>query len=215
MNPDSLISPTLHTAAIAGLELAVNQALKLDPSTRQKLSQLEDHIFLFRCSSPQLSLYVIPMDGEIKLCGSWMQPADTTLSGSWQAFSQLATASDPASALINGELTLEGDSSALIKLQTIAKQLDLDWEAPLVNIFGDVIGHQLGTGIHRGFSFGRQALKGLKRQFDDYLQEESELLPPRWQVEQFFNEVDQLALRTERLQAKLEKFRADKLRQNP
>jgi ubiquinone biosynthesis protein UbiJ len=207
MSPDTLISPTLHTAAIAGLERAINQALKLDPATQQRLGQLEDHIFLLRCTSPKLDLYIMPSDGEINLFGSWQLPADTTLSGSWQAFSELATANDPANALINGDVVLEGDSNALMTLQAIAKQLDIDWEAPLANLFGDVIGHQMGNGLRKGFSFGQQAIKGLKRQFEDYLKEESELFPPRWQVDKFLNEVDQLAMRAERLEARMNKLR--------
>ncbi len=207
MTPDSLISPTFHTAAIAGLELAINQALKLDPATQQRLEQLEDHIFLLRCTSPKLDLYIMPCEGEINLFGAWQQSADTTLSGSWQAFSELATANDPASALINGNVILEGDSNALMTLQSIAKQLDIDWEAPLANIFGDVIGHQMGNGLRKGFSFGQQAIKGLKRQVEDYLQEESGLFPPRWQTEKFFNEVDQVAMRAERLEARINKLR--------
>ncbi len=200
-------SNTLHTAAIAGLEGVINKALKLDPATLNKLQTLQGHIFLFHCNAPELSLYLIPGNGDIRLCGIYDGQADTALTGSAQAFVTLATASDPASALVNGELELHGDSQALMSLQKILKQLDIDWEAPLTNIFGDVVGHQLGSGLRHGLRFGRQALQGFKRQLDDYIVHESNLVPPRWQAEKFFNEVDQLASRTERLHAQLQKFK--------
>ena len=202
-----IISNTLHTAVLGGLELTANKALQLDPGTQKKLAELQDHIFLFHCSSPELSLYLIPGATEVRLCGMFAGEADTTLTGSAKEFGKLATATDPASALINGDVELHGDSQALITLQKIIKQLDIDWEAPLAHTFGDVVGHGLGQGLRHGFSFGKQALQGLKRQLDEYIVEESELLPPRWQVEHFFNDVDQLAMRTERLQAKLQKFK--------
>lgn len=201
------ISNTLHTAAIGALEAAMNAALKLDPSTLNKLAELQNHSFLLHCSSPELKLYLIPGDGEIRLCGFYQGKADTTLTGSLIEFTKLATAADPASVLINGQLELHGDSQALINLQKILKQLDLDWEIPLANIFGDVVGHQLGRNIRQGFRFGLQALQEIKRQVDEYIVEESDWVPPRWQVDHFLTDVDQLSIRTDRLDAQIQKLK--------
>ena len=202
-----LISNTLHTAGVGALEVAINAALKLDPATLNKLAGLENHVFLLHCNSPELSLYLIPGNGDIRLCGFYEGAADTSLTGSLNEFIKLATAADPASALINGELELQGDSQALIDLQKILQQLDIDWEAPLANIFGDVIGHQLGRNIRQSFRFGLQALQGIKRQVDEYIVEESDLVPPRWQAEHFLKDIDQLTIDTDRLGAQIEKLK--------
>lgn len=211
MNSDAagsaIFSNTLHTAAIAALETAINQALLLDPATLKQLSRFRDHVFLLHCRAPEMRLYFIPGDGEVRLCGFYTGKADTQLIGSAKAFAQLATSPDPASTLINGELELHGDSQALIALQKTLKQLDVDWEAPLARIFGDVVGHQLGRSLRQAVGFGRQAFSGFKRQLDDYLVHESDLLPARWQAEQFFNQVDQLTMRTERLEAQMQKLK--------
>ena len=201
------ISNTLHTAAVGALELAINAALKLDPCTLNKLAELQNHCFLLHCSSPELKLYLIPGDGEIRLCSFYQGEADTILTGSLVEFTKLATAADPASALINGQLALHGDSQALVRLQKILKQLDIDWETPLANIFGDVIGHQFGRNIRQGFRFGLQALQKIKRQVDEYIVEESDWVPPRWQVDHFLTDVDQLSIRTDRLKAKIQKLK--------
>tara|TARA_B110000977_G_scaffold166375_1_gene214215 strand:+ start:1549 stop:2202 length:654 start_codon:yes stop_codon:yes gene_type:complete len=201
-----IVSNTLHTAAIATLEAAINKALQMDPATLIKLNTLQNHVFSLHCTAPELSLYFIPGENEIRLCSMFDDEADTRLTGSAQEFIKLATATDPASALINGDLELHGNSQALIHLQKIFKQLDIDWEASLASIFGDIIGHQMGRDIRRGVRFGLQAFKGLKRQVDDYLIEESDLLPPRWQADRFYNDVDQLTMRTERLQAQIQKL---------
>lgn len=202
-----IVSNTLHTAAIATLETAINKALQLDPSTLIKLNALQNHVFSLHCTAPEINLYFIPGENEVRLCGMFDDEADTRLTGSAREFAKLATATDPASALINGELELHGDSQALINLQKILKQLDIDWESSLASIFGDVIGHQMGRTIRQATRFGLQALTGLKRQVDDYVIEESNMLPPRWQVDSFYNDVDQLAMRTERLQAQIQKLR--------
>lgn len=207
MDQPQLIRPTLHTAGLTGLEALINQTLKLDPASRQRLARLAGHVFLLHCTAPNIAIYLIPGAEGVSLQGVYPAEADTRLSGTASEFTKLLAADDPASALINGNLQLHGDSQALIELQKIAGDLDIDWEAPLADLFGDVIGHQLGRGLRAGFQWGWQALRNVRRQFDDYLMEESELLAPRWQVENFCNDVDQLALRTERLEARLNKWR--------
>ena len=212
MSADKLISPTLHTAAIAGLEAAINAALRLDPGSRQRLAELDGHVFHWQCTSPALDLYFIPGE-EVRLCGLYEAPVDTNLKGSAQEFFKLATASDPASALINGELELHGDSQALIALQKIGSQLDIDWEQPITDLFGDVAGHMISEGLRGMHQFGLQLLRGLKRQADDYLFEEASLTPARWETEQLFDQIDDSVQRSERLQAKLGRLKQQLLAQ--
>ncbi|MGK0498765.1 MAG: ubiquinone biosynthesis protein UbiJ [Oceanicoccus sp.] len=214
MSPAAIFSNTLHTAAIAALESLINQALKLDLSTLARLQQLQGHVFALHCTAPLLSLYLIPTDAEVRLCGQHEGDCDTTLSGSASEFLKLATAADPASALINGELTLQGNSQSLIELQKILKQLDVDWELPLTHLFGDIVGHAISKDLRRGFAFGLQALKGFKRQMDEFIVEESDLLPARWQADKLFNDVDHLAMRTERFEARLQQLQSQ-LNQQP
>jgi len=209
----SPIDPTLHTAALAGLEMAINGALRWDPGSRQKLQQLAGHVFHFQCQSPHLSLYLLPTREQLRLCAVFEGSADTTLTGSASDFAMLARASDPANALINGELQLQGDSGALITLQSIVKQLDLDWEAPLANLFGDVIGHSLGRGIRRGLSFGRRAMTGATSALSEFLQQESELLASPAQLALFYSEVSQLSMRADRLEARIDKLARSKKQQ--
>lgn len=201
------VSRTAHTAAIAALETAINTALKYDPATKNQLAALNDHVFLLHCTSPKLPLYIIPAE-EVRLCSFYQGDITTTLKGSMKDFVKLATANDPASLLINSDLELHGDSQALITLQNIAQQIDIDWEAPLTNIFGDVLGHQLSKSLRASFNFGAQVIKSVKRQVDDYIKEESELAPAQWQVDKFYRQVEDVSQRVERLHARINKLTA-------
>lgn len=203
-----IISPTLHTAGLAAAESLINQLLRLDPAGLHQLAALDSHVFHLQCTDPALDVYVIPQLDGIRLCGIFDGPPDTTLSGSAAELFKLAAADDPANALINGKLNLQGNSQALIELQKILNGLDLDWEAPLASLFGDVLGHQIGRSLRGGQRFFRDALRSAKRQFDDYLHFESDLLPAHWQLEQFYQDVDQLHQRSERLQARITRLAA-------
>lgn len=202
----SAINPTLHTAAVAALEAAVNQALALDPRSQAKLQPLNGKVFGFHCLSPELEVFLLPDTTRLKLMGFWDGELTTAIRGKASDFAALATAVDPTAALINGELELQGDSAPLIELQRILSNLDMDWEAPLVNTLGDVVGHQLAQGLRGLFGWGQQASSSLIRQLEEFIHEEARLAPPRQEVEDFYHDVEQLNQRVERLQARIRKF---------
>jgi ubiquinone biosynthesis protein UbiJ len=202
-----VVNPTLHTAALAGLETAINGALELAPEGKSDLGRLEGRVFALHCTAPPLDFYLRTGADGISLMGVYEGDVTTSVRGLASDFAELATANDPAAALINGKLEIGGDSAPLIELQRILSSLDVDWEAPLVELFGDVAGHQLAQLLRGGVSWGRQASGSLLRQLDEYVHEEARLTPPRLELEDFYREVQELAMRTERLQSRAARLR--------
>ena len=200
------IRPTLHTGAIAALEAAANRALSLDPLGTGRLDELAGKVFRLECTRPELDIYLLPEAGKLKLMGYWDGEITTAIRGSAADFADLAGAGDHTTALINGALELEGDSAPLIELQQVIAGLDLDWEAPLVDAFGDIAGHQLAEGLRGLFSWGRQATASFSRQLEEFIHEEARLSPPRQEVEDFYSDVEQLKHRVDRLQARMRKL---------
>lgn len=201
------IDPALRTAALAAVEALLNRALHLSPGGREALAGLEGEVFALHCSAPRLDAYLQPASDGVRLMSTWDGEVTTSLRGEAAEFSALATADDPAAALINGGLELHGDSAALIELQKIIAGLDPDWEAPLVDTLGDVAGHQLAGLLRGGFSWGRQAGEGLARQLSEFIQEEARLTPPRLELEDFYRDVQDLGLRVERLDSRIARLR--------
>lgn len=196
----------LRAAAVASLERAINAALSLDAATRQRLAGLDGTIIQIHCSEPRFDLYLLPQGEQLTLATSWEADVDARLSGRLEDFIRLARSDDPAAELINGRLSLYGDSAALQQLQRIVRDLDLDWEAPLSRLFGDVVGHQLGRSLRWGARRGRYVGERLMAQGSDWLKEESDLLASRWEVDRFVDDVDELAARVDRLDARLRRL---------
>lgn len=194
-----MIGPTARSAAVAAVETVINRALALDPATRIRCAALEGKVFHLECTRPALQLFVLPQRDRIQLAAQWEGEVDAGLSGSAGDFAELLTSSDPAATLINGPLSVRGDSQALQRLQHIVTDLDIDWEAPLARLFGDVAGHQLGNALRGAHRFLLQAGRNLGRQLRDYVRDESGWLAPRWQVETFCADVAELARRSEQL----------------
>jgi ubiquinone biosynthesis protein UbiJ len=199
--------PTLHTAALAALEAATNRALALSPGGKATLAPLEDCVFAFHCTAPTLDFYLLPETEGLRLSGFYEGPVTTSLTGTASDFAELARATDPAATLVNGGLSMEGNSAPLIELQQLLSTLEVDWEAPLVDTLGDIAGHQLAELLRQAFSWSRQASSSLARQLGEFVQEEARLSPPRLEVEDFYRDVHELGLRVDRLESRANRLR--------
>ena len=208
------VDPALQTAVLAALEGALNRALALSPRRGGELSPFAGQVFALHCTAPEIDVYLHPGDGGIRLTGVHDGPVTTSLRGEAADFAQLARAPDPAAALINGELELQGDSAPLLELQKVLSTIDMDWEAPLVAVLGDVAGHQLAQLLRGSFSWSREAARSLARQVGEYIHEEARLSPPRAELEDFCADVRELDERVNRLQSRTARLRRqlDKLR---
>ncbi len=200
------LGTTVETAAIAALETALNQALALDPATGRALAALEGKVFQLDCTQPELEIFLIAQAERIRLSGHWEGDITTGIRGSAGDFAELAASDDAAASLINGKLELHGNSGPLIELQGILAGLDMDWEAPLVEALGDVVGHQLAQGMRGLFSWGQQARSSLHRQIEEFIIEEARLTPPRLEVERFYSDIQSLNNQVDRLQARMQQL---------
>ena len=213
----ALEMPALHTAGLAAAEAAINRALALSPHSVQSLRALQGQVVALECTRPAITLYLeADAEGQLKLRGVYEGPVATRVRGTAADFGELARSADPAATLINGGLSLEGSSTALTSMQRVFSDLDIDWEAPLVDGLGDVAGHQLATMLRGAVDWSRQAAGSLRRQLQEFAQEEARLAPPPLALESFYSDVQQLRERSERLGQRVEnlRLRLERLRDN-
>jgi len=201
------IDPTVQTAALAALEVALERALSLAPGADDALEPLHGQVFALHCTAPEVDIYLLPGADGIRINGHYEGPVTTRLRGALSEFTALATAEDPAATLINGGLELKGDSAPLLELQRIVTGLDVDWEAPLVDVFGDVAGHQLASSLRSAARWSRQAGGGLARQLEEFIHEEARFSPPRLELEDFYRDVQDLGLRVDRLASRMARLK--------
>ena len=199
--------PVLLSAALAAAERALNQAIALAPTSHQELDALSGTLLGIEITNLDLTLYIDIVSGtEVQLMMHCERATDAFVRGSMEDFAALAASDDPAATLINGGIELEGRSTSLINLQQIISKMDVDWEAPLVEVLGDVTGHQLAQTLRRFFRWSEGARASLKRQLSEYLLEEGRLTPPKAELEFFYDSVQSLSMRVERAQQQVEKL---------
>ena len=196
--------PALLSAALAGAERALNQTIALTPTSHQELEALSGTLLGIDITSLDLTLFIDIISGtEIALLAHCERRPDAFVRGTVEDFAALVASDDPAATLINSGIELEGSSTKLITLQQIVSKMDVDWEAPLVDALGDVMGHQLAQALRAMFRWSESARASLKRQLSEYLLEEGKLTPPKAELEHFYDSVQSLSLRVERAQSQV------------
>jgi len=198
---------TLNFAVLDVLERAINGALSLDSVTRERIASLSPTVFRIECVAPQFTLVLIPGVTEVRIVGYFEESADVTVSGAASDFLALLAAEDKASALINGNLKIIGDSSRLLALEKALAALDIDWEQHLATVIGDIPAHQIGRAIRQGAQFRRSAHRSFERHIREFIHEEARLSPPRIEVDDFLDAVQQLGLQTDRAEAGIRRLK--------
>lgn len=199
-------------AVIAGVclvaEKAIMRAVDLSVGTRNQLQSLHPLTVGVNCSSPSVDMYLtIDAEGAVSVASYREEAATVSLAGSWKDFVGVAAADDPASALINGNIQISGDTAPLLRLQTVLADLDIDWEAPLTEALGSVAGHQLANVIRAFTRTSKSTHQRLKRQLSEFILEEGRLSPPQAEQNAFFSAVDDLVLRVDRADSRLKRIK--------
>ena len=199
-------------AVIAGVSLAIEtviaKAIELSPGTQSRLKQLHPLAIAIHCRHPALRMCVgVEEDGGIKIASYRETKVTVSIEGTWRDFSRVATASDPAAALINGDVKISGDTAPLMQLQTIVGDLDIDWEAPIVDAIGPVLGHQVANIIRAVLRASGTTHRRMRRQLSEFILEEARLSPPKPELDSFFTAIDDLVLRTDRIESRLKRIK--------
>ncbi len=192
---------TLSTAALAGAEATIQRALRYDPASRQALGRLQGQVLALEFTQPEFTVYVLPDEQGLTLSGHWEGEVDTRLTGRLWDFVRMARGDQTS--LAGSGVHMEGRTGLVQELQRIARQLDIDWEEALSEVTGDVAGHQGAEWLRTGGDWLQAREAQARRLFSEFLTQEAGLLPSRPELENFYNEVDQLAQAVDRAEARL------------
>lgn len=194
------------------LQGIINKAIALDEKSSHRLQLLAGKSLRIECTQPAFDCIIYIESQHIVLSTVFSsdkddilkKPAVTThIQGSLSAFFEIAAASDKASALINADVRLIGDSQLLIDLQQALNFIDLDWEYQLAKLVGDVPAHAMGD-------FGRTTVNHLGRlkpvllrHLQEFIQQETRTAPLQAELDNWQSELIQARQQVDRLGAKV------------
>lgn len=185
------------------LEAALNRALVLDPETRAALAPLDGQRLQLHLESPPLAME-LRVEGEALRVGPAQgdEPDLSVRAGIGALLGQLpflkASGATPV-----GKVRISGDAEVARQLQRLAEGFDPDWEQPFADALGPVIGPQVAKAVRAALREARVQGAAFAKASADYLTEESRDLVPKAEQQAFFDDVDGLRDRVERLAARV------------
>lgn len=190
-----------------GLEAALNRLIDLDPETRTRIGALDGRALSvdFKSAVPSLRIVV---EGDRLRVG----PA-------FDGSSALRVAATPASllalafarggdGLAPGRVDIAGDAELARRLEQIATRFAPDFDEAFTRVFGDVIGIKIAQGLRLCLAWARTSARALAQDTAEFLTEEGRDLVAKAEAETFFDEVDGLRERVDRLDARVRRVSA-------
>ncbi len=192
---------------LLALEKALNHALALDDSTQEKMSKLNNKVLEIVISPLNVFFFITFIDSKLKLLAKYADNPDVIIHSNPIGLIKLSLLPTSKSrSLFNDKIKISGDLELGQQVKRLFDELDIDWEGHLAQFTGDVVAHQIGSIYRSGRDFKQKVSKSLKRNIVEYFQEEIREIPSIEEVEDFYNDIDELSLRTERLSAHINKI---------
>jgi len=211
------ISKKTKAVALKGFESAINKALEYDPSSQNIIDMLTDKVLKVECTSPAFSCYLVFGEKIVHLRHEHKDAPDTTLRGSALSLGSLSINGHQQVSFFDSGVTVSGDQELLNQLRQLIKNLDVEWEAALSDVIGDMPGYLVGETLKTSICWKKNILKRGSKAIVEFSQEEARLTPSRNEVINFNetlcdtrNQVERLSARTKKLKDKLDKLLARK-----
>jgi ubiquinone biosynthesis protein UbiJ len=194
----------LKKYSLKALQKTINQAMRLDEQMPEKLQALNDKVLEMIITPLNVNFFIQFKEGEMLLLDKYEGHADTIIHSNPIGLIRLSLLpASQARSLFNDKVRMSGDIELGQKVKKLFDEMDIDWEGHIAHFTGDVVAHQIGSLVRQGLEFKKQFTQSMRLNVTEYLQEELRIFPSRNELEDFYNDVDELSLDVERLQARI------------
>jgi len=194
---------TIKPLLINAFESALNKYLSLDEDIDLFLQPLTGKVIAVTLLPFNETIYLCPTTQRIQIIDQYAETPDTKLTGSLPAFGLMGLSSTPARSFFSGEVTIEGDLNLGRHFQELFAKLDIDLEEQLSHYTGDIIAHKVGNLFRSLNDWQQDSVNTLKLNVTEFLQDETQDVPPAPEVNIFTQQVDQLKEDFDRLEARV------------
>ena len=193
---------------LSAIETAMNAWLKLDGETLPKFSKLNGKIIRLHITGLELNLYFLPSASSIQVMGNYPSEEDggiidATIHGSPMALMRLSTADNAGETMLKSDVEIEGEMHVAETFSAILREVDIDWEELLSKLVGDIIANQAGQASKNITGWLKDSTQAMKLNAAEYISEESKLTPAAAEVSYFMDQVDELRMTADRLEARI------------
>lgn len=201
----------IENVGFSVLEAAINRYIALDPDALDALQGLESVLIAVECRGlPQTLTFYVKFESQaVRILPQAPRDADARIIGTPLGLLSLGTQDGvDTHGLFKGQIEIHGDVEIGHQVKSFFDNIDIDWEDYLAKLLGDTLAHQVGSGLRALVDWGRETNSAMQQNISEYLQEEVRHLPPREELNDFFDDVDELRMAVERLELRVQRLQA-------
>ena len=196
----------LKSLALLPVEKILNQLLRNDPYLAAQLAPFDGKTIEVQSTAPTTAICCSIDRGAIRLSSLGSEyvglHADAVIVGRAVDLVNMLFTDNSSRALANPAILISGDAVLVQELYGTIRKLDIRWQDYLAPFLGDVITNELEQVADSSHRWSKHASASVRRNIDDYLREETNLLPDRNEVAAFGDVLDRLKLDIDRIQAR-------------
>lgn len=183
----------------------MNRQIALKTPARQLCRELDGRVVAVRVRSTALAMYFRIDEEHVALHGELDAEPDVIITGSLPALFRLAGPGGE-SAVRDGTVELAGDGETAERFQRLLHFARPDLEEELSGLVGDAAAHGIGNLARSLGAWGRQAADVMRQNLREYLEEESRVVPGRYEMDAFRRDVDAIRDDVARFEARLRQY---------
>ncbi|TQV74657.1 hypothetical protein FLL45_06760 [Aliikangiella marina] len=199
----------IRETSCAAIEQAGNRLLSLDPEAQSKLESFADKVIHIRIEDFQLDYYFLFPGGSLVVLPKSDREPSASIQGKMSAFIGSINAENSGDSIFKGDLHFSGEINVARQFQSLTQSLKIDWQEPISQVFGDVVGHNISQGIKHIGGFLEGFIGNLKQDVPEYLREEIQVTPSKLELDNFYESIDTLRSQTDRLEARIQRLKTD------
>lgn len=192
---------------IKKLEDLINTLLRYDPHSLQQMVGFSGKVLLIDVQGFSYHIAFTPTATGVKLeLLEEDNTFDVKITGSAMALLSLMISSQDEQTVFPKDLEVKGDIHLAQRLQSVIKQLNIEWEELFAEYMGDTLARKLMLFVRDGKQRVTETRQRLQRNTSEYLRFEQEVLPDQLLIDEFIQGVDQLRNDVERLKLRIERL---------
>ncbi len=195
----------MKPAPLSIVEQLLNGHVQESTAALDLLSSMRGKSLAIDIEGPGITIVLLADEDRLRLEPLRDTPATATVRGTPLAI-LASLRGDALSGYQDSGIAVSGDAETAEAFSTLLRLARPDLEEQLSLVLGDVVAHQVGNAVHNVHSWGKQALAACGLNTTEYLQEESQQLPTRVEVEGFFAEIERLRDDAERVAARINRY---------
>ncbi|MCE3237282.1 MAG: hypothetical protein K0R24_263 [Gammaproteobacteria bacterium] len=183
----------------------INAYLALDPESQRRLLKLNGKIVTIELAEHPIQLQFT--QSGITLKTDHFSEPHTVIKGTPLSLLHMGLARDNRKKFFSdNSITIQGNLELGQQVIALFDELEIDWEEYLSRGLGDIGSHQLVRFTKKIKQFGQRICSTLTENIDEYVHEEANLFPPSEALDDFYHDVDDLRMDTDRLETRIRKL---------